>query len=166
MLSADLSPKKCENIFPCSPSLSLVVYNFSENTSRKYPFMVCFGWIHAYVGTDLVCVSVRMCMFVCGGFAAAEQNQDYRVNGQYDCRLLYVSGSVTAVTYPGRNDYQTWRQTCRVFTVINPPICSLIINVILLFLFFFCSDVVIHYLCAILANKCYRFMWHISLLGT
>lgn len=54
-----------------------------------------------------VCVSVRVCMFVCGGFAAAEQNQDYRVNGQYDCCLLYVSGSVTAVTYPGRDDYQT-----------------------------------------------------------
>lgn len=65
MLSADLSSKKCENIFSCSPSLSLVVYNFSENTSRKYPFMVCFGWIHAYVGTDLVCLWVCVCVCLC-----------------------------------------------------------------------------------------------------
>lgn len=35
--------KKIKDIFPCGPSLSLAEYDFSENTGRKYPFMVGFG---------------------------------------------------------------------------------------------------------------------------
>lgn len=134
------SEKKIKDIFPCGPSLSLAEYDFSENTGRKYPFMVGFGWIHVYVETDLVCV----CVCLQKGFAAAEQNQDYWVNGQDDCRLLYVSASVTAAAPSGLDD--DYRACLRhkggvIAASFVWSICPLINIVISCFFFLFrCSD--------------------------
>lgn len=103
-------------ILPIHFNLSLAEYNFSENRGRKYPFMVCFGWIYAYIGTDLVfytCVYACVCVCTHGVFAAAERNQDFRVNGQDDCRLLYVSTSVTRAAHRSRSPGQTMQKQTR-----------------------------------------------------
>lgn len=87
-----------------------------------------------------------MCVCVClqKGFAAAEQNQDYWVNGQDDCRLLYVSASVTAAAPSGLdNDYRAClRHKGGVIAASFVwSICPLINIVISCFFFLFrCSD--------------------------